>query len=101
MADLENENELKSLLRRVCKPVRASPKFKEDVYGRVLQEAAIAQHDLLRFLGLRPSTLIALAAAGAICLIIYGVMAVPDPSASVIINSVPGVPHSFFPTPTL
>ncbi len=101
MADLENENELKSLLRRVCKPVRASPKFKEDVYVQVLREAAIIQRDFLRFLGLRPSTWIALVAAVAICLIIYGMMAVPDPAASVIIDSVPGVPHSFLATPIL
>ncbi len=101
MADLENENELKALLRRVCKPARASPKFKEDVYVQVLREAAVIERDFLRFLGLRPSTWIALVATIAICLIIYGLLAVPNPAASVIIDSVPGVPHSFIATPTL
>jgi hypothetical protein len=101
MPDFENESELKALLRRVCKPVRASPKFKDDVYGQIVQEAAAIQQDLMRILGLRPSTWIALVAGLAICLIIYGVVAVPDPSSSVIIDSVPSVPHSFLSTPTL
>jgi hypothetical protein len=73
--------------------------FREELYGQILQEITIARHGCLRILGMRPSAWVTLGAAIAICLIVYGMIAVPDPSASVVINSDPLAPHSLFTIP--
>ena len=87
MLDSNKDGMLKSLLRSACRPVRASPAFKQKVVNKMMQGQAASTAGTLHILGWSPVTVIVLAIVIAIAMVIYGVLCVPDPSG--IIYSAP------------
>ncbi len=96
MTDYHNEDKLKTLIKSIYSPAKASSLFKQQLCTRMLCEVEI-QADGTRIFGLTKTVWVSIAAVIALGLIIYGVAAVPHPS--VIINAAPAPPQSFLPEP--
>jgi hypothetical protein len=97
MTDYYNDDKVKSLIKKVYSPVKASSHFKEQLYSRILSEVAVETTGPSRFFGLTPTVWVSIGAVIALGLIIYGVTAVPQPT--VIINTMPIPPQSAIPGP--
>jgi hypothetical protein len=78
--NINTEEEMKRLLQAVCKPVAASPEFKERLLKRLTQEVSGGAITPPRALWLRPVLWAPIAAAVALALIAYFILPLLSPS---------------------
>lgn len=82
MSEYEDDS-FKSLICSICKPVQASPDFKQSLIDKALQREVVSTAGKIYSIGLSPVLWVTMAIIIALVMIIYGMHSIPNPTSAV------------------